>query len=411
MRLSDMADFICRKINQVQTEDVTACKSFLTRRHEMIWHESLWKDSLLQFTQTLSPTGYTTDSTWLPAKGVLLCPTIIDRVLAVRNDDRKMGVQRMEYYYRIDYDSFAKQGKPSEFVLLPAAVWEWETPQDIIAYRAQADNDKILSADLLDSDGIGVSRTSLTLNGTYTQLGTSERIDSVTGLARAQTVYLGAPGQCTVTNNVTMGLSTFDFYFVSEVPVGGSMSGYTKSGTLASGESAVMIPNSYIVYTPEDDPGILASSAVPGGSLFMGGIALGVEFTFTYDEPSGGVVLLPAATSAPRRQRIRLVEIPTEEVTLRILGKRICPQFDSDNDEPAINGVTNCLLAFGQSDMLQRERQYGKAQVVQQEAGALLDQLRKLEVVQQAHNISIQPSDGYVSEYQFNSGSYSPLTF
>jgi hypothetical protein len=49
--------------------------------------------------------------------------------------------------------------------------------------------------------------------------------------------------------------------------------------------------------------------------------------------------------------------------------------------------------------MLERERQYDKAQAMFAEAAMLLEQLKRIEVVQQAHNVRIIPQYGFVSEY------------
>ena len=105
-----------------------------------------------------------------------------------------------------------------------------------------------------------------------------------------------------------------------------------------------------------------------------------------------------AATNAARRQRLRLIEIPTAEVVLRVLGKRSVPTFSSDNDAPGLSGLTNCLIAFAQGDMLQRERQYAKAQALFGEGTLLLDQLKRQETVQMAHTQQIVPATGYADD-------------
>jgi hypothetical protein len=325
MNLSDLATYICTKVNQSEAEDVAACKTFLTRRMQMIWNVALWKDALVAFEQTLSPTGYTPTSTWLPTKGVLLCPPIIERVVAARLQSNRLSVQRQEYYFCIDYDSFAKQGKATEFVLLPKCVWQTDSaiPMVLTAAEAPADSSAANTIEVLSSDGISVTRLVVYSTADLVNIATTDTVMSWT-----------KP-------------TTTDVFNILEGPDG-----------------------------------------------------------------DGNIAQLSATDlSAPRRERIRLLQIPTEEQTIRVLGKRTMPTFSNDLDEPALNGVENCLLAFAQADMLQRERQYGKAQAMQTEALGLLDQLKDLEVVQQAHHVTITPGDGFVSEYQFNSGTYAPLTF
>ncbi|HVX56980.1 MAG TPA: hypothetical protein VHA37_04560 [Candidatus Saccharimonadales bacterium] len=103
----------------------------------------------------------------------------------------------------------------------------------------------------------------------------------------------------------------------------------------------------------------------------------------------------PTDTDFLTFRRLRLLDIPDQDTTLRILGKGRPAGFKGDNDSPRITGVTNCLLSFAQADMLERERQYGKAQSKLQEAVALLADLRLQETVQEAQNRRIMPDGGY----------------
>lgn len=96
-------------------------------------------------------------------------------------------------------------------------------------------------------------------------------------------------------------------------------------------------------------------------------------------------------TNAKKRARVRLMPMPVDNVDLAALVKVRAQLLSDDGDEPALRGIENCLLAFAQMDMLQRARQYGKAQLVGQEAVALLDQLKRIEVVQEAQSTQIVP--------------------
>lgn len=108
----------------------------------------------------------------------------------------------------------------------------------------------------------------------------------------------------------------------------------------------------------------------------------------------------------PKRVRIQLFGVIPEGAVIRVLGKTNAPAFTDDADEPGLTGVENCILAFAQADMLQRERQYGKAQALQQEGQMLLDQLKKVRTVQQAHHKRLIPESGYGDEYQLNAGAF-----
>ena len=91
-----------------------------------------------------------------------------------------------------------------------------------------------------------------------------------------------------------------------------------------------------------------------------------------------------ASTQFPRLPRLRLVPAPTEDLALKVLVKLKAQSMTDANDEPQINGIENCLMAFAQADMLQHERQYGKAQAVVGEGTALLRQLKTSAVAQEA---------------------------
>jgi hypothetical protein len=196
MNLDDLANFVCGKVNQTETEDVAACKGFLKRRFLLLWAHALWKDSLVSYTQTISPASadYTPVSTWLPTKGVLLVPALIERVIAVRNDKRKLNVQRPEYYYRIDYDAFSKTGDPTDFVLQAPCVWEFDTQYSLTLRRDVAsDADAVVTVDTLDSDGVSVTRTAQTMVSVdIADFAQTDRVDSVIKNATTEAIQLRA---------------------------------------------------------------------------------------------------------------------------------------------------------------------------------------------------------------------------
>ena len=400
MNLSELAAFICTKINQSETDDTAACKKFLTARAKMIWNVALWKDSLVSFAQTLNTSGYTTTSTWLPTKAVLLCPPIIERVIAARLDSRRLNVQRQEFYYNIDYDSFAKSGQVTEFVLLPPCVWEFETAQSVAVALAEAgDINTVVQADTLDANAIDVTRTALTLDNVVKGLATTARVDALEKGTTTGSVRLGVAYGITCVNNYFVALTFTTDY---------------GSVTVAAGESGV-VPSGPALTHIAFDPGY-DFTGITGTNY--GTATVDTHGDISYDGTATGalsittVATMTAASQAvTKRQRVRLLQIPTESTTIRVLGKRAMPTFTNDLDTVPINNMENCLLAFAQADMLQRERQYGKAKELQQEAIGLLDQLKDMEVVQQTHHVTITPGDGFVSEWQFNSGAYYPLTF
>lgn len=79
--------------------------------------------------------------------------------------------------------------------------------------------------------------------------------------------------------------------------------------------------------------------------------------------------------------RLRLYPAPIGDVSVRIIGKRVRPELEDDT-APIIRGIDQALLAFAESDMLERMRQYGKAEKKVQEGSALLELAKKVEIEQ-----------------------------
>lgn len=100
---------------------------------------------------------------------------------------------------------------------------------------------------------------------------------------------------------------------------------------------------------------------------------------------------LPAACTEASFARLQLVQPPGEAVSLKVLAKKKLRQMVLDTDGPMIRGIDNALLAFAMGDMLERSRQYAKAQVKTNEGTGLLTVARDLEIQQSAHQCCIVP--------------------
>lgn len=389
-----MAALVCEKINMQQSNDLAACKNWFIRRHELLWNESLWKDSLISYTQVLSPDGYTTSSTWLPDKSILLCPAIIGQVVAARLDANRMNVQRQEYYYRISYDSFTKVGNPTEFLVLPSCIWEWETPQSLNVLALVGDAAVTMTLDTLDTDNIGVTRLAVRADTNQGAFAATERIDKITKPTTTAAMGIGTLLGITCVNS-SSGAVTFS------TAAGSVVVPAFSTGLCPSRAGITYVAANY--GGPSED----VSGSFPN---FYGTASTSGVGTLSYDGAWYGtastdyLITVPALTlSMPQRQRIKLLFKPEQEVTIRVLGKRVCPTFSADNDEPAIAAMTNCLIAFVHADMLERARRYGQAQAKQAEGLALLEQLKKIETVQQANEVHIEPQEGLGGQWQFNS--------
>lgn len=78
-------------------------------------------------------------------------------------------------------------------------------------------------------------------------------------------------------------------------------------------------------------------------------------------------------------KKIRFIPIPNQTYALLITGRKAFVQLTNDTDTPIIRGIDNALIAFATADMLERQRQYGKAQVKIQEATSLLNEMIRVE--------------------------------
>lgn len=103
--------------------------------------------------------------------------------------------------------------------------------------------------------------------------------------------------------------------------------------------------------------------------------------------------LNPSDTSAARRPRIKLLQGPSTATSVLCLCKRRCPIISEDADEPLLTNIDNALVAFAQSDMLERQRQYAKAAAKAQEAAGQLKIMLNLELEQSASEQRLIPAD------------------
>lgn len=84
----------------------------------------------------------------------------------------------------------------------------------------------------------------------------------------------------------------------------------------------------------------------------------------------GGMDLMArieAAESARSHQRVQLADIPDGDGVLHLLGKRRLEEV-TDHDTPMLPGMEASVLALAEADMLERMRQYAKAQAKRAEA-------------------------------------------
>ena len=95
-----------------------------------------------------------------------------------------------------------------------------------------------------------------------------------------------------------------------------------------------------------------------------------IEADPTIFEDRGRVKYYEEVGTASQRQ-IRLYPMPTVGTTLLFFGKLICPGLVSTSDVSIIRNIDNVIIAYAYFDMLQRQRQYAKAEQKRTEAKEL----------------------------------------
>lgn len=80
---------------------------------------------------------------------------------------------------------------------------------------------------------------------------------------------------------------------------------------------------------------------------------------------------------------VRFITKPTVTDDILIVGKRVYTPLVNDDDEPLLRGIDNALIAYAYSDMLERERRPGTAQIALQEAVGMIAQMVEIETQQQ----------------------------
>lgn len=389
MNLAALAALVCKRVGLVQPKDVTACEGFLTFRHDQLYRSKLWKDSLVEYQLPYDPNAfYLPNSAYLPTQGVVLLPPIIAHVLSARTSQHKLDVERPMLYYRVDQDQFAKTGVALNFFLLSACVWATDTPDflfDAIAAN-NADNQLVVSVDISDpTDLVSITRSTLTpVAGTA---GPTDRIETALKPASQGQISLVAGkgfNVLTLANSSSQPV-TFNVSYINQgLPVVNIVTVQPGQTSVGSIGTTVAVPALGLTANP------------PGGLAFSGyAICDGTQITFVANPTI--LNLQPADTEAPKRQRIRLLDIPSQADTIRVLGKRTVPPFASDNDTPGVSGMEAPLMALAYYDMLHRDERGGskEASDALEEAAGLLKQLEAEEVTQGASNSRIMPESGF----------------
>lgn len=138
-----------------------------------------------------------------------------------------------------------------------------------------------------------------------------------------------------------------------------------------------------------------ASKAVTTGTVTVAGATSATTY----------LTLWPEETEKKYLQ-IQLFSSPADTTkTILALGKKRFQDLVKNQDSPIIRGIENALLAYAEADMLQRERQYGKATAKVEEAGAMLAVAKDMGIHQSMNIVCITPDpNGEWNRNDFDAG-------
>jgi hypothetical protein len=118
-----------------------------------------------------------------------------------------------------------------------------------------------------------------------------------------------------------------------------------------------------------------------------------IDVTNRRADPKG---FIPLPRDGSGYMRVKPVPVPVTAGTLYVLGKLKWVAL-GDSDTPCLRGCDNALLAFAEGDMLERSRQYAKAQNKYAEAAASVQIMKDIERGQQSITSQIIPmEEGFV---------------
>lgn len=466
MTLLEITNFVCTKVRENSADAVAACKTYVRQRYEMLYHEALWRDGVGRVTVNVDPTGLvdgmsyvtvvaagtgttnpntfvagtvldgvtlaegdllfwsdTSDQTrngvWqivvdpdittcqrpssltsasyiagvlvtvedgdtyaghkylansggnpvfsldadsmairysnlpneslLNAQGIVTMPNICGEILAVRSSLGEIYPENPEVFFRMDFDAFAQVGNPTSHHQLPDSCLQFPAGRYVwLAYENAADIGSQIYLKWTDGNQIYENHF---------------------------TIGFGYPGA--------------DFPTV-----------FNGSFTPLSFNGASIQPTSILSFSKPATSGkvYLVFTEFPGPMLEYG--------DFHTLEADLELVLQASDTNCPRRRILRLVSIPQTSLTLYVLVKHKLMPLSDDNDTPILRNVDNYLIAMAQADMLERARQYAKAQDKMAEGVALIKQVKQVATLQQSNERRLIPECVDYSPEDFQTKGY-----
>lgn len=287
LTLTQMVEWVCDKTGQTEPEEAAAAKRFLRHRLRMIWKVASWYDALAEATLPLDPT---TDL--LYARGLVPVPEVFERLLGVRTAERALVGESLQLRYRLDVDTFEREGEAMINTELGGAVAVMPMPFYIRLFGNTSGTDAGQLVSVRYIDVMGARREESWLiqaSQSWTSGFAATRIESVTKPATFDPVQI-----CVLIQQADrVGKSTYGGH---PIPA-----------------------------TPDPAPVLMRE-------------------------------LAPTVTEAPKSLWLRLGERPQAPLTLRMLGKVTCPLWGDDETSPLRGADDSLLaFALGDMEQRQRQ--------------------------------------------------------
>ncbi len=404
----ELIDYVCRICDLNEEVDRTACAAFISKRYELIFNQFLWKDTLVCVDITVDPADENN------AEGIILLPEVIDRVVAVRTACQSVAIRGLEDFYRVDFDKFSQQGSAYEFAILSPLWFVWRGLAGLQVTNDAADDAKILKVTWRDTNGKRYVQRITLASGSPPSVGPGVATVTVSGAAIADVNGTWSFSQTLNDKPYFLNDVTDRPMFYGVIGSGDSRWGIysaTNGGLVYYAYEDVASPDLVVTWIPNVSlggaaplpvvtlSGDFSTQKIEIESVFKPETTGSVVFEPQLLEQDDGGTLLLSDTRSPSYQRIRLFSIPTEELTLSVLGKKKFVPLDFDEEEPEIRNIDPCLIAFSSYDLLCYARRYGDAQPYLVEGTALLGELARLETMQAANHVQFRPTGGYGNQF------------
>lgn len=341
MTLGNMAAFVCAKMRKPDSTSLAICKQFIAQRYELIYNNQLWKDSLYQYEGTIDP-----------VVNLASPPSVSPDIYTGANP-------------------YGQTMAGSGIVFLPTGI------DKVVAVRtndsdvAPIDRQDLFRADLDDFSSTGSPVEFFDLPPCFAY---DYRADLGIFAGAESALDLGTKLRVVWINHRNEKVTDW----------------LTVSGAFPPGEAAL----------PDNQQNV-DSNGVAGARQIIDiayPVTNGVIWVMLKPSAAADVTvsyfiwgLYPSQRRADRRIPLRFVRIPTVATPYKALVKLAPSPLVDDLDSPSLLTVDNVLIAFAQSDMLERERQYGKAGLLKQEAIGLLEQFTRSERAQRAGIQKLSP--------------------